>query len=384
MRSALALRAGDNALAEMVAILAGQEAISLHNMGLIAKCSYWRGRAELEVGNFTNAVFSLEEARMCKGRYAEGKDVDHWLAVAATNLPTEHRALPATRERAHSIKTPRTPAARWQTERVLSGTYRMPVSAEPSYLNEMGTRVGLYGSGASTKLPVPVSSRDSTPELDSDGESVTFELDSEGGYKSQRDFANFSRESAAIGDDEEDSPSRDPWPVLTGTTSQKNSFSAGRCFGGGHESEGEPSFEATTLQKRRGHRRGSQQLSIDLNRPVKSIELDTWAEESQGSAFPDKEAYIDFNLWSASVKRQFAAYKRDVAGQLMQLSLTGNPFRSSTKSGRQTSLHLSHPGTTEESPTAKLELGDEGEVEDSETSLVSEISWDNEALGETF
>ena len=72
LRSQIAQHSQDFKKALDLAIEAGGHAYTLNNMPLLARCSYYRGRAEYALRQYRVAILSLEEAQSAKGRYAEG------------------------------------------------------------------------------------------------------------------------------------------------------------------------------------------------------------------------------------------------------------------------------------------------------------------------
>ncbi len=88
LRAQIALVVNDYGHAEICTVAAGELARALGNSGLLGKCSYWRGIAELNLRKYPAAALSFEESRQtCKGKYIEWESVEKMLSLAQGMAP---------------------------------------------------------------------------------------------------------------------------------------------------------------------------------------------------------------------------------------------------------------------------------------------------------
>ncbi|KAI9718459.1 MAG: hypothetical protein M1828_006704 [Chrysothrix sp. TS-e1954] len=92
IRCKIALAGKDYLLAEDAALEATRVAELIENIPIMARCAYWRGRAELATGQHLNAVYSFELAGPCAGRYVEAEDLQNRVYQALEQIPSEHKA----------------------------------------------------------------------------------------------------------------------------------------------------------------------------------------------------------------------------------------------------------------------------------------------------
>ncbi len=144
-RAQIALVVNDYGHAEICTVAAGEIARALGNSGLMGKCSYWRGIAELNLHKYPAAALSFEETRQtCRGIYIEWESVKKKLHQAqgmAPQMPFRMSTsrwktglTPTTaRSNASFCKTPHS-----DTFRGFSGTFRH-ISAPTSAVKQNGS-----------------------------------------------------------------------------------------------------------------------------------------------------------------------------------------------------------------------------------------------------
>ncbi|KAL9049046.1 MAG: hypothetical protein Q9162_007417 [Coniocarpon cinnabarinum] len=84
-------------------LVAGQHAFILNNMPLLARCGYHRGRAELALQHYEQAVLSFEEAQAARGRYSEGDRCRKHLQKAKFKYTQELRMKGVLEDVNHSV-----------------------------------------------------------------------------------------------------------------------------------------------------------------------------------------------------------------------------------------------------------------------------------------